>query len=465
MTTTNGSVTGHEKWSSHFGFLMAAIGAAVGLGNFWRFPFTAGENGGGAFVLIYVLAVVFIALPAMMGELALGRKAGLSAPGSYRSLAVASGASTLWGFAGWIGVIAAFIILSYYSVIAGWVVYYSYLAVAGGFVNVTAEQSGETFRAFLEQWHLLIAFQAVFIFVTTSIVARGIQRGVEAASRILMPTFFCLLLIIAFTSLTIGDPGQAIAFLFGFDFSKITIEVVISAVGQAFFSIGVGAALMITYGAYLDSTARIPRSGMFIAFSDTSVALIAGLAIFPIVFQYGLEPAAGAGLLFITLPVAFGQMPFSIVVAAAFFFLAFVAALTSSISLLEVVVSRVEERGQWGRRKGTIMTGALVFIAGIPSALSFNVLEWLHPLAALKSFTTSTIFDVLDALASNILLPMGGILAAVFAAWVVNRWTMIDQLRLEREISFTIWRAAVGFLVPTLVFSVIALFFYTQFFE
>ncbi len=463
MAATSGAPSKHEHWSSHFGFLMAAIGSAVGLGNFWRFPFTAGENGGGAFVLIYLLAVIFIALPAMMGELSLGRKAGLSAPGSYRAMAKANGTSTLWGFAGWIGVIASFTILSYYSVIAGWIIYYFGQALAGTFVNISAEQSGQTFDSFLTQWPLIILFHAVFIFITTFIVSRGIQHGVEAASKILMPTFFALLLIIVFTSLSIGDSAQAISFLFSFDFSKITIEVVISAVGQAFFSIGVGAALMITYGAYLDDKARIPRSSVIIAFSDSSVALLAGLAIFPIVFQYGLEPAAGAGLLFVTLPVAFGQMPLSIVVAAAFFFLAFVAALTSAISLLEVVVSRVEERGSLGRRKGAIITGILIFVVGIPSALSFNWLAGVHPLEALTSFKTATIFDIADSLASNILLPIGGILSALFVGWIMSRQTMVEQLGFGNGTIFGIWRVAVQVLVPAAVFAVLVLFFYTQF--
>ncbi len=465
MAAISGTPGKHEHWSSNFGFLMAAIGSAVGLGNFWRFPYTVGESGGGAFVLIYVVAVVFIALPAMMGELSLGRKGGMSAPGSYRALAVASGASSLWGFAGWLGVVASFMILSYYSVIAGWIIYYFGQAIAGNLVNITAEQSGQTFALFLEQWQLLIAFHAVFIFVTTFIVSRGIRHGVEAASKILMPTFFGLLLIIVFTSLTIGDSAQALSFLFSFDLSKITIEVVIDGVGQAFFSMGVGAALMITYGTYLNDTARIPRSSVIIAFSDTSVALLAGLAIFPIVFQYGLEPAAGPGLLFVTLPVAFGQMPLSIVVASAFFFLAFVAALTSSISLLEVVVSRVEERGQFGRHRGAIITGLLIFVVGIPSALSFNVLSWFHPLEILASFKASTIFDVLDSLASNIMLPVGGILAAAFVGWIVARQTMVDQLRFEDEYWFTVWRVAARIVVPLSVGAVLVLFFYKQFFS
>ena len=459
MSDATQRTLGHEHWSSRIGFLMAAIGSAVGLGNFWKFPYEAGENGGGAFVFVYLLCIVFVGLPVLIAELAIGRHGKMSGPGSYHRIAEAHGATGMWSLAGWLAVLASFLILSFYSVIAGWVMHYVYYAGTGQLAGLSSAEVGDLFGALLgSPWALLLT-HALFIVITTAIVSRGVRGGVERASLILMPIFIILLGAMVVYSMVTGSSSEAVTFLFSVDFTKINFEVAIDAVGHAFFSLGVGAALMITYGAYLDDNVSITNNGTLIAIADTGVAIFAGLAIFPIVFAFGLESNQGPGLLFVTLPSAFAEMTYGSFVATFFFVLAFVAALTSAISLLEVCVSRLEETGTFGRTSAAVTIGAAAFLCGLATILSFNVWSDFHPLNAIDMFAGKTIFDLIDFLASNVLLPVGGILAAVFAGWVLTREEARAELGVSDGFPFRVWRFLVRWFAPIAILLVLLGFF------
>ncbi len=444
-----------EHWSSRFAFILAAVGAAVGLGNFWRFPYMAGENGGSVFVVVYILCIIAVALPILMAELLIGRRGGLSAVGSVRKVAVESDRSASWRVIGWISMIAAFLILSYYSVIAGWVIAYIPPAVTGALKGITAEASGARFDALLAAPGLLVFYHALFMVLTVFIVSRGVIRGIERAVEILMPLFFVMLLVVVVYSWVTGDTDRAFAFLFSPDFSKITPSMVLDAIGQAFFSIGVGMAIMITYGAYLTPATNIPRSSSIICFADTLVAVLAGIAIFPIVFAVGLDPASGPGLIFVTLPVAFGQMPFGQIFGTVFFALALFAALTSSISLLEIVVSWGEEHTSWSRARLAYVSGLSAWVIGIASVLSTNIWADVYLLGMFTPFQTMTIFDLLDYLTANIMLPVAGLLTAIFAGWFVQKALTLRELGLPDGAAYAIWRILVRYVAPVSVGAVL----------
>ena len=418
-----------DTWGSKYGFIMAAVGSSVGLGNFWRFPFTAGENGGGAFIIIYLLCVLLFGLPILMAEYALGRKSGRSAIDGVKYLAAEEGKSSAWVVLGWVGSLAAFGILTFYMVISAWIVDFIPQAFSGSFKGFTAESSGENFGAAISNKPRIIMWLGLFIAFNTFILARGVKGGIEKAASILMPIFFLLLVGIVGFSLIRGDAAAAANFLLAPDFSAVTFETYLAAVGQAFFSIGVGSCLMITYGAYLSRDTNIANSSVVVAGADTLVAMIAGFAIFPIVFAFGVDPAGGAGLFFATLPIAFGQMP--AIVGGAFFVLALFAALTSSISLMEVGVSWLEDRNNLGRPKAAIITGSVLFVIGL--AYVFN----------------GDLIDYIDFLTGQILLPLGGILVCIFAGWVLSRETLATEF--DNPTVLAVWSFACRFVVPPAV--------------
>lgn len=437
--TTTGPV--HENWSSRAAFILAAVGSAVGLGNIWKFPYEAGEGGGGAFVLIYLLFVFGIGVPVMIAELMLGRRGHLSPPNAMARVAEQEGRPRHWSFVGWIGVIGAFLVLSFYSVIAGWTLHYMVQAFTGGLVGATADSSASDFGSLLANPPLLIFWHGLFALITIFVVARGIHGGLEKAVTWLMPMLFFLLLVLVVYSLVVGDAGRALTFLFAPDFSKLTPNVVIQALGQAFFSLSLALGAIMTYGAYLPREVSIPRSAFIIAGADTSVALLAGLAIFPIVFAYGLEPGAGPGLIFVTLPIAFAQMPGGLIVGGLFFLLLTVAALTSAISLLEPLVSWLEEHRGVGRVKSAVGGGIAVFVVGLGTVFSFN--HW----ADFKLFGR-TLFDNLDFLTNNIMMPVGGLFIALFAGWLMARANARDELHTIDDRQFSVWYAMVRYVCP-----------------
>lgn len=418
-----------DTWGSKFGFIMAAVGSSVGLGNFWRFPFTAGENGGGAFILIYLACVLMFGLPVLMAEYALGRKSGRSAIDGVAHLAREEGKSSAWVILGWVGSLAAFGILTFYMVISAWIVDFIPQAFTGSFKGFTAETSGANFAATIGDKTSIIMWLALFIGLNTFILARGVKGGIERAASILMPLFFVLLIFIVGFALVTGDAAKATAFLLAPDFTEVTFETYLAAVGQAFFSIGVGSCLMITYGAYLSRDTNIARSSVIVAGADTLVAMIAGFAIFPIVFAFGVDPAGGAGLFFVSLPIAFGQLP--IFVGAAFFVLALFAAFTSSISLMEVGVSWLEDRNGIGRARAAMIIGAVLFVLGV--AYVFD----------------GSLIDIVDFITGQIMLPLGGILVCFFAGWVLSRETMKSEF--ENPQVMAIWSFACRYVVPPAV--------------
>jgi len=438
----------HGEWSSRWMFILAATGSAVGLGNIWRFPYITGENGGGAFVLIYLFCVVAVGVPIMMAETLIGRRGRQSPINSMRLLAGDDGLSSNWRFLGWLGVAAGFIILSFYSVVAGWSVAYIFFVGGGVFSEATVAASGAQFEALTSSAWQMMGWHSLFMVMTTFIVARGVQGGLEQAVKWLMPALFVLLIVIVGYALATGDVGSAMRYLFEPDFSQITGAAVLAALGQAFFSLSLGMGAIMIYGSYLPADASIPRTVGAVALCDTAVAMLAGIAIFPIVFGFGLEPSQGPGLVFVTLTIAFGHMPGGQFFGALFFVLLAVAAWTSAISLLEPVTAWFVESLGWSRRKAASCGGLGAWLLGIGSLLSFN--HWADLQVMGRNF-----FDWCEFLSTTVMLPAGGLLIAVFAGWRMARTSTVDELGLGDGVFYSIWRFLVQVVAPI---GVIAIF-------
>jgi len=417
-----------DKWGSRFGFIMAAVGSSVGLGNFWRFPFTAGENGGGAFILIYLLCVIVIGLPILIGEYALGRKAGMSSVQGMLSLSRDAGKSEKWGVLGWIGLFCSTLIVSFYMVICVWILAFVIQSFTSGFSGITPEESGANFGATISDGNYIGGLLALFIAVNAVVVGRGIKGGIERAASVLMPLFFIMLVGVVIFALATGDVAKTVSFIFQPDFSEVGFGTFLAALGQACFSLGVGCMLMMTYGSYLTKNTNIPRSSYIVAGTDTFVALIAGFAIFPIVFKAGLDPAAGPGLFFNALPVAFGAIPGGDILAAIFFSLALFAAFTSSISLYEVSVSWFEDQQGVSRMGASIGVGFLLWVVGTAYVYSTGYI------------------DFVDFLTGFIMLPLGALLVAIYIGWVLPKGTLSDQL--ENDSLHEIWHTILKWFAP-----------------
>ncbi len=442
-----------DHWSSRFGFILASVGAAVGLGNFWRFPYMAGENGGGAFVLVYLGCILIIALPLAMTEILIGKRGQMSAVSSARRVAQEHGASGAWSAIGWIGMTATFMIVTFYSVIGGIVIAYVLEGVTVGFAD-NAQAAGEVFSGLLADPWKLTLFHTLFMIITVAIPARGVQSGIERAVDILMPTLLLLMFGLLAYAVSEGAFGQAVEFMFTTDFSKITPIVVLQAIGQAFFSVGVGMAILLTYGAYLEKDAAIPSSSAIIAVSDTMVAVMAGLIIFPIVFAFGVEPGAGPGLVFVSLPIAFGQMGFGGVIGTVFFTLLLVAAITSSISIVEIVVSYAEEKGI-KRVHAAIGAGVVIWVLGLLSVLSFNVMADWRPLGFIPLFADKNWLDTVDFITSNFMLTTGGLLIGLFGGWVISSDTIRAEFGWSDGLVFTAWRWLMRVVIPLAIGAMI----------
>lgn len=441
------------QWSSRFVFLMAAVGCAVGLGNIWRFPYTAGVNGGGAFVLVYLGAVAVLALPVLMAELLIGRRGAAGPPAAIAAVAQESGRSRHWRWMGIVlGGMGAVLALSFYSVVGAWTIAYAFKMAAGQLQQITAGDAAIIFDDLNASPRVLLAWFVVFIGATIFISARGLHAGVERAVKFMMPALFVMLVIMVIYATVVGDLGRALSFLFTPDFSKLNPTVVMGAFGQAFFSVSVGITNMMAYAAYMGRDTNLPQASVIIVGVDTLVALMAGLAIFPIVFMYGLEPDAGPGLVFMTLPFAFGQIPGGLIFGTLFFVLLFFAALTSSISMLEAPVSWLRDATSLSRRAAATLAGGVSFFLGILAVLSFNVLSDIHPLGSISIFADKTFFDLFDYLVTNIMMPLGGILIAVFAGWIMKSVFSHDELFAGRNaIVHRLWLVLVRFLAPVVL--------------
>ncbi|WP_040724911.1 sodium-dependent transporter [Thiomicrorhabdus sp. Kp2] len=411
-----------DSWSSQTVFIMAAVGSAVGLGNLWKFPYITGENGGGAFVLVYLACILLIGIPVLLSELALGRAGKANPVQAMANVSRENGGSRWWSLLGLNGVLAGALILSFYTVIAGWGLAYFIESVRGSFIGINAEQVGVHFSGLLANPIELLFWHTVVSVFTVIIVAQGIKSGIEKAINFMMPGLLLILFVLLGYATTTGSFGASFSFLFSPDFSKLTWESVLTAMGHAFFTLSIGLGTMMVYGSYISKKYSIVKAGLWIAFADTLVALLAGLVIFSIVFANGLEPGSGPGLLFQTLPVAFGDMTGGWFFGTLFFALVVMAALSSSISLIEPAVSWFDQN--WGikRKNAAWILGALIWFVGIGTVLSFNEWSDIHFLGE-RNF-----FESLDFLTANIMLPLGGLLMAVFAAWVLSEDARQEQL-------------------------------------
>ncbi|MCM1992611.1 sodium-dependent transporter [Oceanirhabdus seepicola] len=436
MTNTRG------QWGSRLGFILAAAGSAVGLGNLWKFPYKAGINGGGAFVIIYIAVLFLVGFSLMIAEIAIGRKTQLNALGAYRAI------NKNWGFAGAIGILAGFIILSFYAVIGGWVIKYLFDSVSGSLFKINAVDYGGHFGSFISSAGSPLFYQALFMVLTLVIVLGGVSSGIEKASKIMMPALFFMMIVLMIRSVTLPGAIEGVKFLFKPDFGKaFTPKVIVDAMGQVFFSLSLGMGCMITYGSYLPRNTNIPFSGTMILILDSFVALLAGLVILPAVFSFGFEPGAGPGLMFITIPAIFSKMAFGNIFAIIFFLLVLFAALTSSISLLEVCVSYVVDEFKKNRIISSVILSIIIFLLGIPSSLAngawsdFKILGY-------------NFFDFMDMFASNILLPLGGLLLCIFVGWVWKTKNAVHEIQNEGSLKFSIaplWSFIIKFISPIII--------------
>ena len=437
-----------QRWSSRWLFVLAAAGSAVGLGNIWKFPYIAGENGGGAFVLIYLVCIAAVGIPIMVSEVLLGRQGRSSPIHTMRKLAKASGRSQRWSVLGWMGVLAGFLILSYYAVIAGWAVNYVWLSGSGAFEGASAQAVGQSFDDFLASPFELIAYQTAFMILTIWIVGRGVTKGLEAAIRWFMPLLFLLLIALLVYSFNSGGFDQGFAFMFDMKWDAVTADSWLIAMGQAFFTLSLGMGTMMAYGAYVPDDANLGTTVVTIAALDTLIAVAAGLAIFPIVFANGLEVAQGPGLTFVTLPLAFGQMPFGSIFGALFFLLLSFAAITSAISLTEPALSFLTEEYNAKRQRVAISLGVICWALGLGTVFSFNVWSEVTFVGGL------TFFDSVDYFSQNILLPLGGMLITFFAIWLLPRGMVEQQLGIENPILGWAWKVVAGIVAPLGVLAV-----------
>lgn len=424
-----------DGWSSRSAFILAAVGSAVGLGNMWRFPAEAGANGGGAFVLFYIFCVALIGLPILLSETLIGRHGQASAPESVRKIAAESGRSSHWDTLASFGVLGAFLVLSFYCVVGGWVLYYIGVfaqdlfttgLTGGAFQGRPAGDIEALLPGLFGDGTLMVGLHAAFIAITFYFVSRGVSSGIEWVATWLMPAFFVLFLAITVYGAFTGAFSEALSYLFTFDASKLTGQVMLAAVGQAFFSLSLGVAGMMTYGAYVGRDVNLAGTSGIIAGADTAVALLAGLCIFPIVFAAGLEPNGGPGLMFQTLPIGFQSMPIGSLVGLLFFIMVFFAALTSSVSLMEAPTAWLKEKAKMGRPMATLIVTIGALLLGVLAALSFNSMADFQPFGFIPLFEGQGMFDVLDTVTSKVLMPIGAILTALFVGWVAER-RLIDS--------------------------------------
>ncbi len=458
----------HGEWSSRLAFILAATGSAVGLGNIWKFPYITGENGGGAFVIVYLICIALICLPVMMAEVMLGRRGHSSPINSMKFIAQEMGRTQLWQVLGWSGVVAGFLILSYYSVIAGWALAYIPSVALGIFADVGSMPADEvanlvesTYNNLVASPLQLIGWHTLFLVVTMIMVAGGVQGGLERAVRYIMPALFILLFVLVGYAMSTANFMEGFHFMFDVDFDKflypnctensceLSGHGLLAAMGQAFFSLSLGMGSIMVYGAYLPRHASIAQTTAIVVFADTLVAILAGLIIFPIVFSNGLQPDAGVGLVFKTLPIAFGQMPFGILFGTLFFVLLALAAWSSAISLIEPAVAWLVETGKFTRISASIWSGLATWLVGLATVFSFNIWSEVKLLSMFPAFADKTLFDLIDYVTANVMLPLGGIAIAIFVAWLMKKSVVIEELDSSADsIGYRVWLFLLRYVTP-----------------
>lgn len=436
----------HGHWSSRLVFVLAVTGSAVGLGNIWKFPYIAGENGGGAFVLVYLVCLALIGMPVMMSEILIGRRGRRNPVATMALLGEEEGSSRQWQWVGGMTVIAGVLILSYYSVIAGWTLAYVVKSMTGAFVDATPDIVSGEFDRYTGDWAGVTLSHTIFMIINVLVVAKGVERGLERAVRFMVPALLLLMLALLGYSMTSGHFMEGLAFMFSPNFAALSWEGVLAAMGQAFFTLSIGMGAVMAYGAYLPQETSITTASASVVAADTCIALLAGLVIFPLVFANNLNPADGPGLVFVTLPLAFGQMPGGVVFATLFFVLLSFAAWTSAISLVEPAVAWTVEHLKRTRAQAALLVGGLVWLLGFGTVFSFNLLEGV-------TFYKGTIFGNVDHLTSNIMLPLGGVLIAVFAGWVMCRNSTADELGGAGN-GYKLWRALARYVAPVAILFV-----------
>ena len=442
---------GRELWSSRWGFLLASVGFAVGLGNIWRFPFVTGENGGGAFLLIYLVCALLISVPLLVSEFAIGRSGRANSTASFANIAGRVGVSKRWGGVGTLAVFCVFVVLSYYTVITGWTFDYFIKASMNDFEGLDALSSGTMFANLTGDPARLLFWNTLVYLLIAVILRQGVQRGIERAATILMPAMFAALVIMVIYAAVEGDMPETIRFLLEPDFSKVTVSTFMAALGQAFFSIGIGLAGMIVFGSYLPDDVSIPRFTGLIIVIDTFVALLAGFMIFPIVFAFGMEPSAGPGLLFQTLPLAFGQMPGGQIFGTLFFLLLMVAAMSSCFGCAEACIAWVDEQWNVPRKKGAMWVSGLAWGLGILTILSLSDWSEFYPLGFIPAFEEMDIFTTLDFFAANILLLVGGLLTAIFFGWRVPRAVNLEAIGIGEGLFFSFVKFMLRYVIPVVL--------------
>ena len=444
-----------NTWSSGFTFILAAIGAAVGLGNIWKFPYVVGVSGGGAFVLVYLGCVLFIAIPILITELWIGRAGGSSPPLAMSNVARQGGLNPgRWSLVGYMAMLVGYLIATYYSVIAGWTL--SYIFKAGsGFGHAEAAAVAQQFDDLLADPVALVGWHTAFMIIALFIVGRGLKDGIEKVVTILMPLLFSMLLLMIGYAAVEGDFGAAVSFLFSTDFSKIDSATVLVAIGQAFFSISVAMGLLMTYGSYVPKNVSLTKSALIIAGADTLVAVLAGLMIFPLVFGNDLDPGSGPGLIFQTLPTAFADMPGGRVFGVVFFVLLAFAAVTSLIAIIEPIVRFAEDKWQMRRRNGVLVFGSLAWAIGLLTVFSFNIWSDVHPLGQFKAFAGKTVFDLIDYATANLMMPLGGILMALFVGWRIKPEALSSDLSFGSAAMFNAWLWMIRVIVPLAILWVL----------
>ncbi|WP_078431250.1 sodium-dependent transporter [Metabacillus halosaccharovorans] len=435
-----------EQWSSKITFILAAAGSAIGLGAIWKFPYVAGTSGGGVFFLIFILFTLLVGLPLLLGEFIIGRSTKSDAILAYKQIAPNSS----WHLIGRLGVITCFILLSFYSVVGGWILIYLAKALTGQLSGLTEQEYGELFGASISDPFLTVVAQLIFLLITSYVVSKGVSNGIEKASKFMMPALFILFIFIIIRSVTLDGAMEGIIFFLKPDFAKVTSETVLYAMGQSFFALSVGVSVMVTYSSYLSKNENLPQSAISIVGLNLLVALLAGLAIFPAVFSFGLAPDAGPVLLFNVLPTVFNQMPFGTIFLVAFLLLFLFATLTSAFSMLEIIVAPISKGNEKKRKLFSWVVGLCIFAVGIPSALSYGVLSNI-------TIFGKSIFDAADFLVSNMLMPLGALLIAVFVPLKITKKDLFEELQNGSTISkkiFTCWYLLLKYVSPIVIIVV-----------
>ncbi|MBQ6667957.1 MAG: sodium-dependent transporter [Bacteroidales bacterium] len=444
MTTSKDT----RGFTSNLGAIVAAAGSAIGLGNIWRFPYTVGQNGGGAFLLLYILFVFFLGLPIMMSEFVIGRRSQRNTVGAFRQLGPQY---KRWTFVGVLGIVAAFLIYSFYSTVAGWTLNYVFLSGSGQLSGRTPEEVSQVFASFTSGTAAPLVCQLAFILLTAAVVLLGVQKGIEKCTKILMPLLFVLMLLLCVRSLTLKGSSAGMAFLFEPDFSKLTWSSVLSALGQALFSLSIGMGALVTYGSYIRKEDNLFKTGVCVAGADTLIALLSGIAIFPAVFAFGMSPASGPSLVYEVLPNVFGSMPMGALFAVLFFLLLSIAALTSTISLLEIVVLWAVEELHMKRVTATFLVSLLVFALGTVCTLSFG------PFADMQ-IMGKTFFECLDHLTATYMMPIGALCIILFLGWRYPKAEVFDELTNQGRLKagyFRVYYFVLRFLAPIALFIIL----------